>query len=486
MFSFSCCGSCKPAVMVSTIASGSSVCCKTSKGQIRTIQDDWQIVVSKQHDYVDFRTGERCKGTLDPGAVHGDYWNDLDSSLKRPHSCHAHSTRSETGVMRNLTALQVVDRAMDMADSVSEEADVLHRHWQGVQGFDPMLCLFEETDMKAVAEDLIQLARDLAHLLMHEEKSLAETSLPCKIFGDIHGQFRDLLLLLHHYGWPVSEKTCPQGPSFIFNGDWVDRGKHQLETVALIFSLKLLYPSRVYLNRGNHEDGMMNMQMGEHGFLGKCEQRFGEAKGQEVFVAICQVWDRLPLATLVGGRILVLHGGIGDGQWDLSHLMNTKRPLPSDVLSQDPVVYNVLWSDPVDEDHADGFGIHSSPRDQHEDLILRFGKDITDSFCERNGVSMIVRSHEAEKGGCGYEVMHGGRLVRVFSARDYENNGNDGAILAIDKYPNEKKFLVRPQLLQSLMKHNPRQIAEDVPISARSDRRGGAPGWHGDGPPLES
>jgi hypothetical protein len=29
--------------------------------------------------------------------------------------------------------------------------------------------------------------------------SLAEVDLPCKIYGDVHGQFRDLLLLFRQY-----------------------------------------------------------------------------------------------------------------------------------------------------------------------------------------------------------------------------------------------------------------------------------------------
>ncbi|KAF4031217.1 Calcineurin-like phosphoesterase [Phytophthora infestans] len=72
------------------------------------------------------------------------------------------------------------------------------------------------------------------------------------VVGDLHGQLEDLLTIMEKNGAP-SSKTW-----YLFNGDFVDRGAHGVEIMLLLLAFKLMYPAFVFLNRGNHEERMIN------------------------------------------------------------------------------------------------------------------------------------------------------------------------------------------------------------------------------------
>ena len=75
---------------------------------------------------------------------------------------------------------------------------------------------------------------------------------PVKIFGDLHGQFGDLMRLFEEYGTPSTAGDITY-IDYLFLGDYVDRGSHSLETICLLLALKIEHPSAVHLIRGNHE-----------------------------------------------------------------------------------------------------------------------------------------------------------------------------------------------------------------------------------------
>ncbi|CAJ1418372.1 unnamed protein product [Effrenium voratum] len=104
------------------------------------------------------------------------------------------------------------------------------------------------------------------------------------------------------------------------------------------------------------------------------------------------------------------------------------------------------------------FGVHESPRNT---TAVLFGWDVTKTFCAKNGIAMVVRSHQSKKDGLGVDVMHDRMLIRVFSARDYEGQCNDGAVLLVRPLDPDDKgedlerpptLLVRAQVLASLGK----------------------------------
>lgn len=82
--------------------------------------------------------------------------------------------------------------------------------------------------------------------ILIEESNVERVRSPVTICGDIHGQFEDLMELFRIGG------DCPE-INYIFLGDFVDRGRNSIETFLYLIGLKLKYPARVTLIRGNHE-----------------------------------------------------------------------------------------------------------------------------------------------------------------------------------------------------------------------------------------
>jgi len=287
-------------------------------------------------------------------------------------------------------------------------------------------------DDRTVASNFQLLAGGVFKVL-ETQPILSEVRVPCKVFGDLHGQARDMLLFFRSFGFPGAADDV----SFVFNGDFVDRGRHQLEVVGIIFALKLVFPQLVWFNRGNHEDSIMSEK---YDFLTQCSA-LGPEDGQRTYDAIQKVFNHMPLAALVGSRIFVVHGGIGAGDWSLDDLRRVKRPLSPSMLRSPEMswVWQCLWSDPIEEDKNDSnvIGVHPSPA--RGNRTTTFGWDVTARFCAQNELDLIVRSHQFKKCGFGFDVMHDDTLIRVFSARDYvfktgrPHASNDATILHVSR-----------------------------------------------------
>merc|ERR1719235_2192880 len=88
---------------------------------------------------------------------------------------------------------------------------------------------------------------------------------PIKVYGDIHGQYLDLMRLFARYKAPTDgDGGDIDSMDYLFLGDFVDRGSFSLETVCLLFALKVRYPTQIHLIRGNHEDRVLCI----HGGIG--------------------------------------------------------------------------------------------------------------------------------------------------------------------------------------------------------------------------
>jgi len=208
-----------------------------------------------------------------------------------------------------------------------------------------------------------------------------------KLVLTVTGQYFDLLEIFRLNGFPSPTHY------YLFNGDFVDRGSWSTEVALLLYAYTWMYPKTFFLNRGNHETDDMNRM---YGFEGECRYKYNE----RVYKLFSESFSALPLATLIGKKYFVLHGGLfSDDDISLDDVRKLNRHKQRQP-GQSGLMMEMLWTDPQP---APGRG------PSKRGVGLQFGPDITKRFCEKNGLEAIIRSHEVRMEG--YEVEHDGRCI---------------------------------------------------------------------------
>ena len=210
----------------------------------------------------------------------------------------------------------------------------------------------------------------LSRQLLLALPNVVPLSTPLSICGDLHGQFFDFLDILHLSG-------PPPHTSYLFLGDYVDRGAFSLSTLLLLLALHARHPTRVALLRGNHESRGISRQ---YGFYSECMQKYGDASPWSL---LCSVFDCLPLAATIDGAFLCVHGGLAPswGSVDDVAALDRVRELPMEGAMCD-----LMWSDPDTEQagwvrNSRGAG-------------WCFGQEVTERFLRVNGLLCLIRAHQ--------------------------------------------------------------------------------------------
>lgn len=254
--------------------------------------------------------------------------------------------------------------------------------------------------------ELKQLCEMVKEMLI-EESNVQPVRSPVTVCGDIHGQFYDLLELFRTGG------EVPD-TSYIFMGDFVDRGYNSVETVQLLLCLKARYPENVTLLRGNHESRGITQV---YGFYEECVRKYGNANAWKYCT---DVFDFLNLAALIDGRVLCVHGGLSPEIRTIDQMRTIWR---QSEIPQTGAFCDLMWSDPED---IDTWAL--SPRGAG----FLFGHQVTSEFNHINNLELICRAHQLVEEGYKY-MFPDKNLVTVWSAPNYcYRCGNVASILAFD------------------------------------------------------
>lgn len=242
--------------------------------------------------------------------------------------------------------------------------------------------------------------------IIKNEPNILELENPIYVCGDIHGQFFDLLRLFKLGDLPPKSK-------YLFLGDYVDRGDFSIEVCMLLFGLKIKYPDRIYLIRGNHECKNINII---YGFYDECIKRFDKS----VWETTNLVLMHLPICAMISKKIFCVHGGLSPDLKFLDQIKTLPRGTP---IPDTGLLCDLLWSDP---------GTQSNDwAESDRGVSYLFNGNVTALFMRNNDIDLICRAHQVVDSG--YKFSFGQRLVTIFSAPNYcKTYGNSASMMKID------------------------------------------------------
>jgi serine/threonine-protein phosphatase 2B catalytic subunit len=255
-----------------------------------------------------------------------------------------------------------------------------------------------------------------AAAILRKEPNLMRLNDPITVCGDIHGQFYDLLKLLEIGGDPKDQQ-------YLFLGDYVDRGCFGCEVVLYLFAFKIKHPDSFFLLRGNHECRHLTAY-----FNSKQETKYKYSMA--VYDAMMNAFDCLPLACILNGRFLCVHGGLSPEIKKVEEINSIHRI--REPPSSGPMC-DLLWSDPMEDDQESG---NDDALYVHNDLrgcSYVFSYAATCQFLVANHLLSVIRAHEAQDEGYRlYKKSSTGfpAVICIFSAPNYcDTYDNKAAII---------------------------------------------------------
>ena len=239
---------------------------------------------------------------------------------------------------------------------------------------------------------IISILRDTKKIF-EKEPTMLNIKSPCIVIGDLHGHLLDLFRVIKLNGLPNKQK-------FVFLGDIVDRGEFSLETCLIVFLLKILYPTQVYIIRGNHEFHSMCCQFG---FYKELHMMYKI----NVYDEFLDVFSYMPLSMVIDNTILCVHGGIGPGMNSIHQLSSIQKPITE--YESSAIATALLWSDPSES--------ISTFKSSGRGTGYIFGRESFNQFLKGVKKTVVIRGHECAKNGV--ESRFNGSIITVFTASNY-------------------------------------------------------------------
>ncbi|GMT13231.1 hypothetical protein PFISCL1PPCAC_4528, partial [Pristionchus fissidentatus] len=155
----------------------------------------------------------------------------------------------------------------------------------------------------------------------------------------------------------------------------------QLEVVMAVFIVKILYPDRITVLKGNHEFYAANGMT----FLGHMLDRYEKPIAEHLYYTINDCFRYLSIAAIIGDKFFCAHAGIAIGSFTRHEMRRLEKPV--DHFQDDTLVKDLTWADPAYV--LKGFSFNYG-RGQS----IRFGEDTFINAMDSIGCDAMFRGHQ--------------------------------------------------------------------------------------------
>lgn len=293
--------------------------------------------------------------------------------------------------------------------------------WNGMVGLDARL-------LSTVADE--------CRKIMESEPTLLRLEPPVYVIGDLHGNYKDFAYFAQAFGLWTSAEFVPA--RFLFLGDYVDRGLHSIETLAFVLALKVRYPDKIFLLRGNHECAEINGDEELYmsgSFKSQCKLTYGMRDGERLWNDFNRCFEMMPLAAVIDNKIFCVHAGIPRyiARNPDCNILDTIASIPRPPSITDDLVFDLIWADPATPNEERFVGMDGFPpgfgRNTRGPATCVFGKEAVAKFCQNSGCSHLIRAHQSPK--LGVDISKNAAILTVFSSSHYCGGYNRAASVLV-------------------------------------------------------
>lgn len=255
---------------------------------------------------------------------------------------------------------------------------------------------------------LLRLSKDVKKIHRQERKTNMLNGAIYKItlnddmivVGDIHGDICSLWQILKTEDFFDDEQK-----HIVFLGDYIDNGPHQLAALFLSLLLKVRYPGRVYLLKGNHEHLQKTSRnkivpeiYGSNLFF----HVFRGFLSHKCLLSIYNTLMDLPVVLEFNNKTGIVHGGLPRPTNDIDEYDTEINAL--DDLNNPDILYQMLWNRPADK----SFPVKVSKATDFETSQPHF-----DAFMNKMGWDYMIRGHCPEVAG--FNTLYDERMITIYS-----------------------------------------------------------------------